>query len=82
MHTLDLGLVKHFLKIVIVQCAGHNVLAELNQRIQACTAGEYRCAGRGLKQTPNLTVDMVSCPFHAHHRLNCVLPWQGGLEAM
>lgn len=66
MHTLDLGLVKHFLKIVVVRCNEHGVLAELNQRIQACTVGEYRCAERGLGKTRALSVDMVSLPLHAH----------------
>lgn len=60
MHTLDLGLVKYFLTIVIDLCHEHSLIQLLNQRLLASTTGEYRYGGQGLSPMPVLSKGMVS----------------------
>lgn len=60
MHTMDLGLVKYFLNIVICLCHEHDLLDTLNQRLQESTTGEFRYGGQGLLPIPELSNGMVS----------------------
>ena len=60
MHTMDLGLVKYFLTIVVDLCDEYSLIGALNQRLLASTTGQYRYGGHGLSPMPELSKGLVS----------------------
>ena len=57
MHTLDLGLLKYFLGIVLERTHAHGLVDTLNHRLQESTSGVFRAPN--LQRIPELKHEMV-----------------------